>query len=340
MHRLRELRGEVSDGGVGRVQHGDGQSPRPYTSTSPRAFLPPTPSMQPNAATSSRGKNAASAPRSARRARSTTSRKSRYIERRGRERSSLRRAMSCSTPEKSRNTGTGGCQTSLRPWSSSGFFPRAVRPTAMSTGLRTLPLKATFARAGKGRPEGLSRDRKIREDLRDDVLTSSSESMMPASLRATITISGPSSSSVYLPLKEKLEKTPGKSRVDGNGSPARIHPVRRLPRQAVQQVLLGLLLHALDQGGASSPANTTRTREVYIFGMDIRAVGKDFEEYRNRGANESGIKFVRSRVAEVLPKTPTTTRFSGMRTPSRAKSTAWRLTWSSWRPPANPARRP
>ncbi len=38
--------------------------------------------------------------------------------------------------------------------------------------------------------------------------------------------------------------------------------------------------------------------EVYIFGMDIRAVGKNFEEYRNRGAG-SGIKFIRSRVAEI-----------------------------------------
>ena len=39
--------------------------------------------------------------------------------------------------------------------------------------------------------------------------------------------------------------------------------------------------------------------EVYIFGMDIRAVGKNFEEYRNRGAG-SGIKFIRSRVAEIF----------------------------------------
>jgi heterodisulfide reductase subunit A len=43
------------------------------------------------------------------------------------------------------------------------------------------------------------------------------------------------------------------------------------------------------------------TAEVYIFGMDIRAVGKGFEEYRNRAAN-AGIAFVRSRVAEVSEK--------------------------------------
>lgn len=39
--------------------------------------------------------------------------------------------------------------------------------------------------------------------------------------------------------------------------------------------------------------------EVTIFGMDIRAVGKGFEEYRNRGAEESGIRFIRSKVAQV-----------------------------------------
>jgi heterodisulfide reductase subunit A len=39
--------------------------------------------------------------------------------------------------------------------------------------------------------------------------------------------------------------------------------------------------------------------EAYIFGMDIRAVGKNFEEYRNRSASEAGVKFIRSRIAEV-----------------------------------------
>lgn len=39
--------------------------------------------------------------------------------------------------------------------------------------------------------------------------------------------------------------------------------------------------------------------EVSIFGMDIRAVGKGFDEYRERGARDSGIHYIRSRVAEV-----------------------------------------
>lgn len=48
------------------------------------------------------------------------------------------------------------------------------------------------------------------------------------------------------------------------------------------------------------------TRSV-IFGMDIRAVGKGFEEYKLRGADHSSITYVRGRVAEIneLPdKTP------------------------------------
>lgn len=36
-----------------------------------------------------------------------------------------------------------------------------------------------------------------------------------------------------------------------------------------------------------------------IFGMDIRAVGKGFEEYKIRGGNVSGITYVRGRVAEI-----------------------------------------
>jgi heterodisulfide reductase subunit A-like polyferredoxin len=39
--------------------------------------------------------------------------------------------------------------------------------------------------------------------------------------------------------------------------------------------------------------------EVFLFGMDIRAVGKGFEEYRNRGGREAGIQYIRSRVAEI-----------------------------------------
>ena len=37
-----------------------------------------------------------------------------------------------------------------------------------------------------------------------------------------------------------------------------------------------------------------------IFGMDIRAVGKGFDEYRVRGGNNSNIEYKRSRVAEII----------------------------------------
>ena len=36
-----------------------------------------------------------------------------------------------------------------------------------------------------------------------------------------------------------------------------------------------------------------------IFGMDIRAVGKGFEEYKIRGGNHSNITYIRGRVAEI-----------------------------------------
>ncbi len=38
----------------------------------------------------------------------------------------------------------------------------------------------------------------------------------------------------------------------------------------------------------------------YIFYMDLRTVGKGFEEYKVRGAKVSGLKYVRGRVAEIL----------------------------------------
>jgi heterodisulfide reductase subunit A len=37
-----------------------------------------------------------------------------------------------------------------------------------------------------------------------------------------------------------------------------------------------------------------------IYGMDIRAVGKGFEEYKVRGGNNSNIEYKRSRIAEIL----------------------------------------
>jgi heterodisulfide reductase subunit A len=40
--------------------------------------------------------------------------------------------------------------------------------------------------------------------------------------------------------------------------------------------------------------------ESYLFYMDLRTVGKGFEEYKVRGAKVSGLKYIRGRVAEIL----------------------------------------
>lgn len=40
--------------------------------------------------------------------------------------------------------------------------------------------------------------------------------------------------------------------------------------------------------------------ESYIFYMDLRTVGKGFEEYKVRGAEVSGLNYIRGRVAEIL----------------------------------------
>jgi heterodisulfide reductase subunit A-like polyferredoxin len=43
-----------------------------------------------------------------------------------------------------------------------------------------------------------------------------------------------------------------------------------------------------------------RETESHIFYMDLRTVGKGFEEYKVRGANVSGLNYIRGRVAEIL----------------------------------------
>lgn len=40
--------------------------------------------------------------------------------------------------------------------------------------------------------------------------------------------------------------------------------------------------------------------QSYVFYMDLRTVGKGFEEYKVRGAQVSGLKYIRGRVAEIL----------------------------------------
>jgi heterodisulfide reductase subunit A-like polyferredoxin len=55
-----------------------------------------------------------------------------------------------------------------------------------------------------------------------------------------------------------------------------------------------------------------------IFGMDIRAVGKGFEEYKVRGGNNSNIAYIRGRVARSC-RVPTTNPWWSTRIPVSAR---------------------
>jgi len=66
---------------------------------------------------------------------------------------------------------------------------------------------------------------------------------------------------LFVPVKEKLDDATKK--IESMETP-RIHPVRGLSRQAVQQVLLGVLLYALDQGGADSARARPHRGNIYL----------------------------------------------------------------------------
>ena len=102
----------------------------------------------------------------------------------------------------------------------------------------------------------------------------------------------------YLPLKKNLEKT--KEKVESMGTAHRlafIQCVGSRDKRFNKHCSSFCCMHAIKE--AIIAREHDPDGEVYIFGMDIRAVGKNFEEYRNRGADEAGIKFIRSRIAEV-----------------------------------------
>jgi len=56
-------------------------------------------------------------------------------------------------------------------------------------------------------------------------------------------------------------------------------------------------MHSIKEAIVANEHDTETTST--IFGMDIRAVGKGFEEYKIRGGNNSAISYTRSRVAEI-----------------------------------------
>ena len=61
--------------------------------------------------------------------------------------------------------------------------------------------------------------------------------------------------------------------------------------------MLQNLLYVCDQAVAAAQRSDP-SRDVYVFYTDLRAYGKGFEEYYKRAQN-TGVKFVRGRVAEV-----------------------------------------
>jgi len=101
----------------------------------------------------------------------------------------------------------------------------------------------------------------------------------------------------YQPLKEKVDRV--KQQVEAMDTAHRIAFIQCVGSRdkRFNQYCSGFCcMHSVKE--AIIAREHDRDADISIFGMDIRAVGKGFEEYRNR-AEAAGIKFVRSRVAEI-----------------------------------------
>jgi heterodisulfide reductase subunit A-like polyferredoxin len=103
---------------------------------------------------------------------------------------------------------------------------------------------------------------------------------------------------VYQELTAKLQEL--KEKVDRISSAKRLAFIQCVGSRDIRfnrQCSSFCCMHAIKEA-IIAHEHETETK-VTVFGMDIRAVGKGFEEYRNRGAREAHIKYVRSRVAEI-----------------------------------------
>jgi len=101
----------------------------------------------------------------------------------------------------------------------------------------------------------------------------------------------------YAPLKQELESA--RKQVDSMESAHRIAFIQCVGSRdkRFNQYCSGFCcMHSVKEAIIAREHDSGA--EISIFGMDIRAVGKGFEEYRNR-ASDAGITFVRSRVAEI-----------------------------------------
>jgi len=105
---------------------------------------------------------------------------------------------------------------------------------------------------------------------------------------------------LFLPAKERFEATTQKvESMDTAHRIAFIQCVGSRDRRFNKYCSGFCCMHSIKEALIAREHDSSA--QITIFGMDIRAVGKGFEEYRNR-AEDAGITFIRTRVAEVAEK--------------------------------------
>ncbi len=105
---------------------------------------------------------------------------------------------------------------------------------------------------------------------------------------------------LFLPVKEKLDDA--RQKVDSMDTAHRLAFIQCVGSRdkRFNRYCSGFCcMHSIKEALIAQEHDSSA--KIFIFGMDIRAVGKGFDEYRNR-AEKAGITFVRSRVAEVSEK--------------------------------------
>ncbi len=68
--------------------------------------------------------------------------------------------------------------------------------------------------------------------------------------------------------------------------------------------MLGGMLHVRHKRGRDCQGTCPEELDTAIFYMDMRTYGKDFERYYDRAREESGVRFIRSRVHTIVPAAP------------------------------------
>ena len=84
----------------------------------------------------------------------------------------------------------------------------------------------------------------------------------------------------------------------------RVYPVRGLPRTPPgcgQALLLQNLLHVHRQARHAGAARNIRTPNVYVFYIDVRTPGKNFDEFYRRAVEQYGVDYIKGMVGKVVP---------------------------------------